>query len=102
MNGWYKTSDGVLHELEATETIILPGMDITELIISKSVKYIYCFDNKLTELIVPESVKNLFCADNQLTELIVPDDCIVSCDLDCKVITRTMFNRSKRLKVILK
>ncbi len=140
MKGWYKTSNGVKHELETTNDIyltymglielvipdgvkevvcysnkltklIIPdsvtyincrGNNLTELVIPNGVIEVYCSDNLLTELIVPDQVKRLDCMNNQLTELIVPDDCYVVCDNTVKLITRTMYNRSNRLKAILK
>jgi hypothetical protein len=120
MNGWYIT-DGNLYELETANRIELCNKDITELVIPDGVKdiwcwenkltklilpntieYINCYDNNLTELIIPDSVVFVHCINNNLTELIVPDNCIVECDNTCLVITRTMYNRSVKLKSILK
>ncbi len=130
MKGWYKTSYGEKYEFISSVRIYLTIMDITELVIPDGVIDIYCFGNKLTklyfpdsviyidcegnyltELIVPDRVKYIDCRNNRLTELIVPDHCQVKCDESCKVITRTMYcgaiprsgyNRSNRLKAILK
>ncbi len=130
MNGFYIKKDGIANELIPVERINVGCMGIvelptvwdcsaivipdsvkkvycyhnklTKLILTDSVEYIECYNNQLTELDLPDSVERIHCRDNYLTELIVPDDCIVDCDDTVKVITRTMFNRSKRLKAILK
>jgi hypothetical protein len=102
MKGWYITSDGSKHELIQSGAIYLNNMDLIELVIPNRVVQIRCNGNKLTELIIPDKVEWINCMNNNITELIVPDDCIVHCDDTCKVITRTMYNRSKRLKAILK
>jgi hypothetical protein len=104
MKGWYKTSDeyGFKHCFERNYNIGLNGRRITELVIPDGVKQIWCISNNLTELIIPSSVELIDCRYNKLTELIVPDNCMVFCDDTVKVITRTMYNRSNRLKAILK
>jgi hypothetical protein len=101
MKGWYKTSDGTLHEFEAPYGINLNNKGIIELVIPDGVKEVSCYDNYLTELVIPDQVELIYCWNNKLTELIVPDDCKVLCDKDVQVITRTEL-RSKRLKAILK
>jgi hypothetical protein len=121
MKGWYIDIYGVKRELEQTNRINLGSRQITELIIPNDVKVVccngnhltkliipngvkevYCNGNNLTELAIPDSVKWVYCWDNNLTELIYPDNCYVKCDPNVKLITRTMYNRSKRLKAILK
>ncbi len=121
MKGWYKTSDGTLYELETTNDISLCYMDLIELVIPDGVRVVWCWNNKLTELIIPDSVvavlcdKNLLtklivpdqveyinCRNNQLTKLIVSDNCAVDCDPGVNRINKLMYNRSKRLKNILK
>jgi hypothetical protein len=121
MNGWYIGLGGRRYDIESYHIISLTNKNIielfipngvidvycgrnnlTKLVIPYGVREVYCSDNLLTELIVPESVKKLYCSDNQLTELIVPDDCYVVCDNTVKLINKTMYNRSKRLKTILK
>jgi hypothetical protein len=119
--GFYITSKGIKNELVSTYTIMLSYNDLIELVIPYGVKEVACYDNKLTKLdlpdsvkiinchnnnltklIIPDSVEYIDCRYNQLTELVVPDNCKVKCDNKCVVITRTMYNRSKRLKQILK
>ncbi len=102
MNGWYKTSDGIKHKVDATEYIVLNNMGIIELVLPDGIKKVYCWNNNLTELDLPDSVEWINCRANKITELICPDNCGVNCDNMCKVITRTMYNRSNRLKNILK
>ncbi len=102
MKGWYKTSDGTLHELYLTYIIDLHNMDVVELVIPDGVEEVHCDENKLTELIIPYSVERICCWGNNITELIVPDNCIVQRDPGCVVITRTMYNRSIKLKNLLK
>jgi hypothetical protein len=102
MKYWCITSNGSKFEFETYSIIYETSSDIVELFIPDGIIEIYCGDNQLTELIVPDSVKELYCVKNKLTELIVPDDCEVYCDDTCKVITRTMYNRSIKLKAILK
>jgi hypothetical protein len=100
--GWYITSDLVKHELIQTNTIFnLQQLNIIELVIPSQVKNVWCNHNQLTELDIPDSVEYVDCRNNNLTELIVPDNCEVYCDPHVKVITRTMYNRSNRLKNIL-
>jgi hypothetical protein len=101
MKGWYKTSKGIKYELYL-DFINVSGMDITELVIPYGVKQIWCISNKLTELIIPDSIISIRCRHNNITELIVPDHCEVECDESVNIITRTMYNRSNRLKAILK
>jgi hypothetical protein len=101
MKGWYKISNGILQEFEASDVVYLSGHDIIKLFIPNGVKNVHCVSNKLTELYLPDSIEQVYCIDNQLTELIVPDDCTVVCDESCNVITRTEL-RSNRLKTILK
>ncbi len=102
MNGFYITSTGDKVILEQSEIIELSGRDIIELVLPDGVGVIWCWNNKLTELVIPNGVKQINCSGNQLTELIIPDNCRVYCDPSVKLITRTMFNRSKRLKNLLK
>jgi hypothetical protein len=128
-NGYYITSDGTKHILEPNNSIYLCNMGIIELVLPDGIKIINCRDNKLTELIIPEGTERVWCwgneltkldlpdsvikADcyfNKLTELIVPDillnnyseEALLGYDNDCIPISRTMFNRSKHLKSILK
>ncbi len=121
MKGWYIARDGSKHELESDYIINLSSMDIVKLVIPNGAKKVYCYNNKLTELVIPNgvievycwlnkltelylpcSVEYIDCKNNQLTELIVSDNCEVSCDDHVNVINRTMYNRSKRLKNLLK
>jgi hypothetical protein len=121
MNGWYITSTGGKVILEPPYSIAVARMDLielvipdgaidvecfgnnlTKLIIPDSVKYIRCWDNNLTELIIPDQVKYINCRNNKLTELVVPDGCRVNCDESVNQINKTMYNRSNRLKNILK
>ncbi len=107
MKGWYRKrgNKGVKIEIEPgglTSSVFLEKCGIVELVLPDWTKYINCRDNKLTELIIPDSVQYINCMDNNLTELIVPDDCKVHCDPNVMIITKTMYNRSKRLKNILK
>jgi hypothetical protein len=102
MKGWYITSDGLKCEFISTTGIItVSSMNITELVIPDGVKEVFCYDNQLIKLDIPDSVTYISCKRNSLTELIIPDHCGVYRDESCKVITRTMFNRSNRLKSIL-
>jgi hypothetical protein len=130
MKGWYIaaqshevgiTSDRIKYELEANlyihlekknliELVIPDGADrvycdnnyLTELIIPNGVKQVYCYNNKLTKLDLPDSIEYIECWYNKLTELIVPDNCRVDCDPNVMIITQTMYNRSIKLKAILK
>jgi hypothetical protein len=101
MKSWYVNDYGK-KELEPSDLINLSYMDLTELVLPDGVKEVWCRNNQLNELIIPDQVEYISCKGNNLTELIVPDHCIVDCDNTVKVITRTMHNRSNRLKAILK
>jgi hypothetical protein len=87
---------------DSVEFIYCRNNKLTKLDLPDGIKRVYCYNNQLTKLDIPDSVSCINCRYNQLTELIVPDNCIVECDPGVKIITRTMFNRSKRLKQILK
>ncbi len=100
--GWYIKSTGEKVILKTDHRIDLINMDIVELFITNGVTHVECRDNNLTKLDLPDSVQFINCRNNRLTELIIPDDCKVLCDPDVRVITRTMFNRSNRLKNLLK
>jgi hypothetical protein len=121
MNGWYIKNNGVKHELIMDCNILLNESDINELVLPSGARNVYCWrnnlteliipdgleqidcsSNQLTELIVPDSVMWIHCYDNNLTELIVPDNCKVNCDPNVMIITKTMINRSNRLKNLLK
>ncbi len=94
-----------LTELDLPDKVVFLDCEhnnLTELIIPSSVEWIDCNHNNLTKLDLPDSVQFINCRNNRLTELIIPDDCNVLCDPDVRVITRTMFNRSNRLKNLLK
>jgi hypothetical protein len=120
-NGYYITQRGLKYDIEEVTDINLDFHNVIELVISSGpktiwcrnnyltnlaipdgIEYIRCSNNKLTKLDLPDSVQYVKCINNNLTELIVPDNCEVYCDPHVKVITRTMYNRSKRLKDILK
>jgi hypothetical protein len=100
--GFYITSKGDKVILELSDHISVTSKDLIELFIPDGIIEINCGDNQLTRLILPDSVEYIYCWNNNLTELIIPDNCKVNCDHNVKLITRTMFNRSKRLKQILK
>ncbi len=106
MDGWYRTSSWIKQKILTNQLfpneVFLPHKDIIELIIPHWAKDVNCYSNKITELIIPDSVKYIDCRSNEITELIVSDDCKVLCDDSVKIITRTMYNRSNRLKNILK
>jgi hypothetical protein len=102
MNGWYIKSNGVKVILESTDDIDLHYMCLIELVIPDGVTHIWCYGNQLTKLDLPDSVQFISCWNNFLTELIVPDNCRFDCDYTVNVITKTMYNRSKRIKAILK
>jgi hypothetical protein len=96
------TSNGEKIIITPDTIIILCDRSITQLFIPDGTKYVNCNNNQLTELIVPDQVEYINCKRNKLTELIVPDNCIFECDKSCRIIRRTMYNRSKRIKSILK
>jgi hypothetical protein len=99
--GWYINYDGEKHIIKSS-VLYLESRYITELFIPNGVKEVWCNCNYLTKLDLPDTVEWIDCRFNGLTELICPDNCIVDCDPNVKLITRTMYNRSIKLKAILK
>jgi hypothetical protein len=102
MNGFYVDSYGVKCEFGPNFNFYLSGKNLVEFIIPDGSRVIHCNNNNLTKLDLPDSVEYISCKGNNLTELIVPDNCGVDCDPDVRIITRTMYNRSNRLKNLLK
>lgn len=55
------------------ETLDCRFNSITNLVIPKGIKKLFCFNNIIEELILPEGIKKVWCFNNKIKELILPD-----------------------------
>ncbi len=103
MNGWYIKSDGVKHELTPKDLRYFNEVDLVELFLPDYIKEINFYDQTLKNMIFDSGVRmhlKLFCGE-KFTQIICPDNCKIFNDGTGKIMTRTMYNRSIKLKKLL-